>query len=91
VTLHPSGPVPFRVIILRNWDGIGTENGGEMCIPTPILTSGAARILGKSPAQVRAMIRRGEFKRMQKLGGWFLLDQAEVTEKAKESTDWPHN
>jgi excisionase family DNA binding protein len=49
-----------------------------MTITTPIGTSEAARILGKSQAQVRAMIRRGELKPTQKVGGWWLVDRAQV-------------
>jgi hypothetical protein len=49
-----------------------------MTTNTPIGTSAAARILGKTRVQVRAMIRRGDLKPIQKVGGWWLVDRAEV-------------
>jgi excisionase family DNA binding protein len=55
---------------------------------TPIGTSEAARILGKTQAQVRDMIQRGELKPIQKVGGRWLLDSAQVEAKAKQSMDW---
>ena len=56
-----------------------------MTTNTPIDTNEAARILGKSQVQVRAMIHRGEFKPVQKFAGIWLLDRGEVDAKAKQA------
>lgn len=42
-----------------------------------VVTSQAAKILGKSPGTVRAMIRRGEL-RAEKTGGMYILYRADV-------------